>query len=69
MISHEIHLTFDRGHEARVVQLNLSVAFDQCWPPEEKLLSLKIGDSVLSVLTQLLQYRNQRVGLDGSYRN
>ena len=55
------------GHEARIVQIDFSAAFDRVnlqWILV-KLCSLEIGGSVLSVLTQFLSNRSQHVVVDG----
>ena len=70
MISHTIQSALDRGHEARIVQLDLSAAFD--WVNHDGLLwkllrSVGVGASVLSVLTQFLRGRTHCVCVDGSF--
>ncbi len=68
-ISHEIQHALDHGHEARVVQLDFSAAFDQLNHAGllRKLQSFGVSGLVLSILTQFLTDRTQRVCVDNCY--
>ena len=65
-VSHSLQSALESGHEARIVQIDFSAAFDRVnhqgilyW-----LCSLCIGGSVLSMLTQFL-FNSQHVMVDG----
>ena len=56
----------ESGQEARIVQIELSAAFDRVNNQRilYKLCSVGIGGSVLSILTQFLSNRSQHVMVD-----
>ncbi len=68
-ISHKIQQALDCGHEARVVQLDFSAAFDRVNHAGllRKLQSFGVGGPVLSILTQFLTHRTHRVCVDSCY--
>ena len=66
-VSHTLQRALESGQEAWVVQIHFSAAFDRvnhlCIL--NKLCSVGIGGSVLSILTQFLSNRSQQVMVDG----
>ena len=66
-VSHTVQSALESGREARIVQIDFSVAFDSVNHQGilYKLSSVGIGGSVLSVLTQFLSNRSQYVLVDG----
>ena len=66
-ITHVLQETLERGQEARLVQLDFSAAFDRVnhLGLLFKLRAVGVGGSVLSVLTEFLSSRSQRVLVDG----
>ena len=66
-VSHTLQSALESGQEARIVQIDLSAAFDRVNHQEilYKLCSVGIGGSVLSILTQFLSDRSQHVMVDG----
>ena len=66
-VSHTLQSALERGQEARIVQIDFSVAFDRVnhLGILYKLCSVCIGGSVLSILTQFLSNRSQKVMVDG----
>jgi len=67
-ISHVVQTALDSGSEARIVQVDLSAAFDRVNHSGLifKLKSAGVGGSILSVLEQFLSNRRQCVVVDGS---
>ncbi len=67
--SHKSQQALDRGHEARVVQLDFSAAFDRVNYAGllRKLQSFGVGGPVLSILTQYLTDRTHCVCFDNCY--
>ena len=69
-VSHTLPSALESGQEARIAQIDFSVAFDgvnhQCIL--YKIYSVGIGGSVLSILTQFLLNRSQHVMMDGYRR-
>ena len=66
-ITHEIYKCFDDGFEVRGVFLDISKAFDKVWH-EGIIWKLKqngISGKLLSVLSDFLKDRKQRVTLNG----
>lgn len=65
-ISHKIQLALDQGHETRIVQLDLSAAFDRVNHNGmlKKLRSIGVGGHILSILEQFLVGRTHRVCVD-----
>ena len=66
-ITHEIYKSFDSGFEVRGVFLDISKAFDKVWH-EGIIFKLKQNDisgKLLSVLSDFLKNRKQRVTLNG----
>ena len=66
-ITHEIYKSFDDGFEVRGVFLDISKAFDKVW---HKCIIFKIKQNgmsgkLLSVLSDFLKDRNQRIILNG----
>ena len=57
----------ESGHEARIVQIDFSAAFDRVNHQGimYKLCSVGIGGSVLSIWTQFLSNQSQHVMVDG----
>ena len=68
-ISHKTQQALDLGHEARVVQLDFSAAFDRVSRAGLllKLQSFGIGGPVLSILTQFFPDCTQHVCIDNCY--
>ena len=66
-VSHTLQSALESGQEARIVQIDFSAAFDRVNHQGilYRLSSLRIGGSVLSVLTQFLSNRSQYVLVDG----
>ena len=66
-VSHTRQSAFERGQEARIVQIDFSAAVDRvnhlCIL--NKLCFVGIGGSVLSILTQFLSNRSQHVMVNG----
>ena len=64
---HTLQSALESGQEARIVQIDLSAAFDRVNQLGilYKLCSVGIGGSVLSTLTQFLSNRPQQVMVDG----
>ena len=60
-ITHQIYKSFDYGHEFRSVFLDMSKAFDKVW---DKGIHFTSGN-LLSILTDFLNVRKQRVVLIG----
>ena len=70
-ITHEIYQSFDHGLETRGIFLDISKAFDRVWH-EGLLFKLKtngVDGSLLNLLTNYLQDRQQRVLLNGQTSN
>ena len=65
--SHTLQSAFESGQEARIVQIDFSAAFDTVnhLGILNKLCSVGIGGSVLSIFTQFLSNRSQQVMVDG----
>ena len=63
-LSLHLHVAFDRGMDGRLVQLNFSAEFDHC-SLLYKQTSIGIGRQFLSIVSEFLSDRRQRVGLDG----
>ena len=55
-VSHTLHSALESGQEARILQIDLNAANDMVNHPGilDKLCSVGIGGSVLSILTQFL---------------
>ncbi|KAI3381869.1 hypothetical protein SNEBB_010891 [Seison nebaliae] len=70
-ISHKLQMALDSGSEARAVQIDFSAAFDRVNHIAllHKLKSVGVGGSVLSIATEFLRSRVQRVCVDGCYSN
>ena len=68
-VSHTLQSALENGHEARIVQINFSAAFDRVnhLGILYKLCSVGIGGSALSILTQFLSNRSQHVMVDGCW--
>ena len=66
-VSHTLQSTLESGQGARIVQINFSAAFDRVNHQRilDRLSSVGIGGSVLSVLTQFLSNLSQFVLVDG----
>ena len=66
-ISHTLQSSLERGKEARMVQIDFRAAFARVTHLGilNRLCSLGIGGSVLSILTQFLPNRSQHVMVDG----
>ena len=65
--AHTLQSSLEKEQEARVVQIDFSSAFDRVNHPGIlfKLCSVRVGGSVLSVLTQFLSNQSQYVVVDG----
>ena len=65
-MSHTLQSALESGQEARIVQIDFSAAFDTVDHQGilDKLCSVGIGGSVLSILTQFLSNRSQHVMVD-----
>ena len=68
--SHTLQSALESGQEARIVQIDLSAAFDRVDHKGilHKLYSVGIGGSVLSILTQFLSNQSQHFMIDGCRR-
>ena len=66
--SHVLQSALDHGHEAKIVQINFSAAFDRVNHKGLlfKLKSVGIGGSIFSVIHEFLTDRKQCVSVDGS---
>ena len=66
-IKHQIYKSLDIGHEVRSVFLDISKAFDKVWRKGLifKLKQNGISGNLLSTLTDFLNFRKQRVVLNG----
>ena len=66
-ITHQIHKSFDNGHEVLSVFLDMSKAFDKVWHKGLifKLKQNGISGNLLSTLTDFLKLRKQRVVVNG----
>ena len=66
-LSHTLKSALESGQEARIVQIEFSAAFDGVNHQGilYRLCAVGIGGSVLSILTQFLSNRSQRVMVDG----
>ena len=66
-VSHTLQSALESGQEARIVQIDFGAACDRVnhLGILNKLCSVGIGGSVLSVLTQFLSNRSQQVIVDG----
>ena len=66
-VSHALQSALESGQETRIVQINLSAAFDMVnyLGILYKHCSVGIGGSVMSILTQFLSKRSQQVMVDG----
>ena len=66
-MAHTLQNALEMGQEARIVQIDVSAAFDKVNHQGIlfKLCSVGVGGSVLSVLTQFLSNRSQYVVMDG----
>ena len=67
-VSHHLQRALDSGMEARLIQLDFSAAFDRVSHAGllHKLRASGVGGPLLSVLSQFLCGRKQRVRVDGS---
>ena len=66
-VSHTLQSALESGQEVRIVQIDFSAAFDRVNHQGilyNKLCSVGIGGSVLSILTQFLSNRSQQVMVD-----
>ena len=70
-ISHKLQSALDQGHEGRLVQIDFSAAFDRVNHKGliYKLQLYGVGGSFLSILSEFLSNRTQRVALDGCLSN
>ena len=68
-VSHALQSALESGQEARIVQIDISAAFDRVNHQGilYKLCSVSIGGSVLSILTQFVSDRSQQVMVDGCW--
>ena len=68
-ICHNLQHSLDAGHEARVISLDFSSAFDRVNHKSLlfKIRNLGIGDRFLDILTDFLTDRKQRVSVDNSF--
>ena len=66
-VSHTLQSALESGQEARIVQIDFSAAFDRVnhLGILNKLCSVGIGGSVLSILTQFPLNRSQHIMVDG----
>ena len=66
-VSHTLQSALENGQEARIVQIDISAAFDRVnhLGILNKLCSVGIGGSILSILTKFLSNRSQQVMVDG----
>ena len=67
-ISHHLQKSLDAGMESYIVQLDISATFDRVSPSGLlfKLKSIGLDGSALSICTQFLSDRIQRVVVDGA---
>ena len=65
-VSHTLQSSLESGQEDRIVQIEFSATFDRVNRLEilYQLCSVGIGGSVLSILTQFLSNRSQRIMVD-----
>ena len=65
-MSHTLQRALESEQEARIVQIDFSAAFDRVnhLGIFYKLYSMGIGGSVLSILTQFLSNRSQKLMMD-----
>ena len=65
-VAHTLQNALEKRHKARIVQIDFSAAFDRVNHQKilYKLCSVRVGDSVLSVLTQFLSNLSQYVVVD-----
>ena len=65
-MSHTLQSALESGHEARIMQIEFSAAFDRVDRQGilYELCSVGVGGSVLSVLTQFLSNRSHHVMVD-----
>ena len=68
-VAHTLQNALEMGHEARIIQIGFSAAFDRVNHQGIlfKLCSVGVGGSELSVLTQFLSNRSQYVVVDGCH--
>ena len=68
-MTHQLQSELDKGNECRVVLIDFSAAFDRVNHAGliYKLSNLGVGGAVLSVISEFLTRRMQRVVVDGSY--
>ena len=68
-IAHEILSAFDDGHKVKVVFLDISKAFDRFWHEGLlfKLLQYGISGGLITLITDFLSCRKQRVELNGQH--
>ena len=66
-MSRTLQSALERGHEARIVQIDFCAAFDRVNHQGilYRLCSVGIGGSVLSILTQFLSNQSQHAIVDG----
>ena len=66
-LSHHLQAGLDRGMEGRLVQLDFSAAFDRVRHRGllYKLMSIGVGGQFLSIVSEFLSDRRQRVRLNG----
>ena len=69
LINHDIQLSLDAGHEARLISLDFSSAFDRVNHKALlfKLRNLGFGGQLFSILSEFLTNRSQRVSVDGCF--
>ena len=69
MITHEIYKSFDDGLDVRGVFLEMCKAFDKVWHKGllYKLNQNGISGNLLNTVTDFLNYRKQRVSLNGQF--
>ena len=69
LLNHELQSALDKNYESRVVSLDFSAAFDTVNHKGLifKLKSVGVGGSILSILSEFLTNRQQRVVVDGSF--
>ena len=68
-ITHEIYKSFDDGREVQGIFLDISKAFDKLWHQGllHKLKQNGISGKLFDVITDFLDFRKQRVVLNGQY--
>ena len=66
-MSHTLQSSLESGQKTRIVQIDFNAALDRVYHLGilNKLISVGIGGSVLSILTQFLSNRSQHVMVDG----